>query len=348
MGNFSQDPKDVLQDALRKGYTRVRFQQGKPLLDRELNLLGDLASPQRLVAHYFGNGVPDDSNSFRISGLNVAQNDFDFTIEAGRCLVGGYEVVLGANTTYKTQPHTENVTISLPSETSNVYLRVFSSEITGAEDPSLLNSGDVGFETAVREKVEWEVLVTSAEITTPDHFLLATLDKNTVEDRRRTVLALATIRDKLFTQRTMGSFCFSEVDANGAKRTIKTDFRPRLLLISGGAHALFPTASAADFNCGFIGGSAILDENGSVIDQCVIGPCIRKYMTSNFQWMAESTQAVGYASFHNHLTPPFQDVLLQVLVDEVNDKMIRFRLSQSHSFELIKRFVIRLSVVILG
>jgi len=36
----------------------VRFQQGRPALDRELNLAADLASPQRLAARYLGNGLP--------------------------------------------------------------------------------------------------------------------------------------------------------------------------------------------------------------------------------------------------------------------------------------------------
>ena len=49
MGNYSQDPNTTLQASLTSGYCRVRFQQGKPVLDRELNLLGDLANPQRLI-----------------------------------------------------------------------------------------------------------------------------------------------------------------------------------------------------------------------------------------------------------------------------------------------------------
>jgi hypothetical protein len=58
MHSFSKDPKQVLLDANTKGYSRVRFQQGKPLLDRELNLLGDLAHPARIAEPYIGSGVP--------------------------------------------------------------------------------------------------------------------------------------------------------------------------------------------------------------------------------------------------------------------------------------------------
>jgi len=69
MHSFSIDPSQVLKDATKKGYSRVRFQQGKPLLDRELNLLGDLSNPQRIAEPYIGSGVPagsDGSMSQRI------------------------------------------------------------------------------------------------------------------------------------------------------------------------------------------------------------------------------------------------------------------------------------------
>ncbi len=190
MGNYSQDPQTLLQDALNKGYTRVRFQQGKPVLDRELNLLTDLAGYQRLARHYIGNGIPFDSDGFRISNLDVTENDF--TIEAGHCLVDGYHVHLSENRSYINQPHTENVA-PLPEEECNVYLRVFVSEVMGNEDNNLNNQDDIGFETAIREKVEWEVLVTLDEIATSDHLLLAKINKRagTVKDLRLTDLTLS-------------------------------------------------------------------------------------------------------------------------------------------------------------
>jgi hypothetical protein len=196
--SFSRDPSAVLQDALAKGYSRVRFQQGKPVLDRELNLLGDLASPTRLADQYLGNGVPAGSNGFRVSGLNVATSDF--VIEPGRCLVGGHEVTLAANTTYRTQPNTGNVA-AFPAGSSNVYLRSFTRPMTQAEDPTLGNTGpgDVGQETAVREKADWEVLVSAAAINARDHFLLAVINTaaNTVADRRRLDLTVAGVRDEV-------------------------------------------------------------------------------------------------------------------------------------------------------
>jgi hypothetical protein len=195
MHSFSKDPDKVLQDAIRKGYSRVRFQQGKPLLDRELNLLGDLSSPQRIAGQYIGSGVPAGSDGFAIDDLNVAGSDF--SIKAGNCLVNGEEVDLADKTSYRKQPHREKVG-KFPEQAFNVYLRIFPTEITDTEDADLKNTGDVGFVTAIREKTDWEVLVSAAPINQPDHYLLATIDPtaNKVTDRRRRGLTVAALLDE--------------------------------------------------------------------------------------------------------------------------------------------------------
>ena len=213
MGNYSRDPKATLQASLTSGYCRVRFQQGKPVLDRELNLLGDLANPQRLAQNYLGNGTPSADKSFQITGLNLPAGDF--TVTAGRCLVGGLEATLAANTTYRTQPHPEHVA-AFPAGASNVYLRVFTNEITGAQDATLNNPGDVTFETAVRDRVEFEVLVSAAPINAPDHLLLAVIDTgaNTVLDRRRVDLNLADIREEVTAARGSASHLLDRLDAS--------------------------------------------------------------------------------------------------------------------------------------
>jgi hypothetical protein len=173
VGNYSRNPQTAHADAVQKGYTRVRFQQGKPILDRELNLAADLAAPNRLLSRYLGNGVPEGSDGFNIGTVLVAADDF--TIQGGRCLVNGYEVTLASDTSYKNQPHKERV-IPLPKNVLNyVYLRVFPVEVNEAQDTDLRNAGDIGFETALRERVDWEVLLASSEVTTPDHFPLAYL-----------------------------------------------------------------------------------------------------------------------------------------------------------------------------
>jgi hypothetical protein len=208
MGNFSRSPQAELTSALALDYSRVRFQQGKPALDRELNLAADLASPQRLAAQYVGSGIAGSGNDFRITNLNVGGNDF--AIGAGRCLVNGLEAVLRADTTYATQPNRANVA-PLPAGSSNVYLRVFEREVTSAEDPALANAGDVTFETAVRNKVEWEVVVSVPQITTPDVMLLAviTTAPPAIVDQRRLNVSVGAARDEL-------------MNARGASQTLAT------------------------------------------------------------------------------------------------------------------------------
>ena len=196
MRSFSKEPGKVFDDAAQKGYSRVRFQQGKPLLDRELNLLGDLSSPQRIAEPYIGSGVPTGSDGFGIFKLDFAAGNFG--IAAGRCLVSGNEVVLLNNTTYRTQPRQQPAG-PFPANKLNVYLRVFPTEITDAEDADLKNTGDVGFVTAIRVKTDWEVLVSALAINQPSHYLLATIDRegNRIIDLRRKDLTVAAVRDEI-------------------------------------------------------------------------------------------------------------------------------------------------------
>jgi hypothetical protein len=219
MGNFSKNPQSELSAALDRDYCRVRFQQGKPALDRELNLATDLAAPQRLASRYLGNGIVGSGTDFAIASLNVAINDF--TITAGRCLVNGLEAVLRTNTSYRSQPNTANVA-PFPAGASNVYLRVFEREVTGLEDPLLANPDDVTFETAVRNKVDWEVIVSVPAISAADHFLLAVITTSPagIQDRRRGSLNLAAARDELIDARgsapTLGNRLNAAHGPNGA------------------------------------------------------------------------------------------------------------------------------------
>lgn len=172
VGNYSRNPQAALADAVQKGYTRVRFQQGKPILDRELNLASDLAAPNRVLKHYVGSGVPEGSDGFHLGSPDP--NAHDFTIKAGRCVVGGLEVVLNADTTYKNQPHKENVR-PFPTGVYYVCLRAFTVEVNETQDADLKNAADIGFETALRERVDWEVLVYPNFEPPPDLFILGIL-----------------------------------------------------------------------------------------------------------------------------------------------------------------------------
>jgi hypothetical protein len=219
--SFSRDPNVVLQDALQKGYSRVRFQQGKPVLDRELNLAADLASAERIAQGYIGDGVADTGFGFLIIGLNVGANDF--TIKAGRALVGGREVVLAADTTYKNQPNKSNVA-PLPAGISSVSLRAFTRTVTEAQDATLGNAGasDVGSVTSIREMVDWEVVVTPGNNVPAGNFRLSTIDAgaSTVTDRRRTGLNTAALRDEIADARgpltRLADRLSTSLDTNGA------------------------------------------------------------------------------------------------------------------------------------
>jgi len=219
MGNYSQDPQVALQNALSKAYTRVRFQQGKPVLDRELNLATDLANPQRLAQTYIGNGTPAGDNGFAISALNVAGNEF--AISAGRALVNGQEIALAANTTYKTQPNQSHVA-NLPAGVSNVYLHALPAEVNSAQDADLGNPGDVHAETALREKLGWEVVVSAAAVNAPDFYLLAVINTvgAVVQDLRRLGLSAAAVRDEVAAARgsaaDLGTRLGASLTASGA------------------------------------------------------------------------------------------------------------------------------------
>jgi hypothetical protein len=209
MGNYSTDPTVALAAAQAQGYVRVRFQQGKPMLDRELNLAADLAASQGLFANYLGNGIAAGTNGFAVSALNPATGDF--MIAGGLALVNGLEAV-ASDTTYRTQPQPANVG-PLPAGTSNVYLHVWTQEIGSAQDPSLANPGDVTFETSVRDKILWEVVVSAAAINQPDHLLLAQINAfSVIADKRRPSLNLGAVRDDLT---ALKGRVDNSLDANG-------------------------------------------------------------------------------------------------------------------------------------
>jgi hypothetical protein len=205
MGNYSKNPKAALKEALEKGYDRVRFQQGKPILDRELNLLGDLSSAQRL-APYIGNGVPTGGKKGGLMAAEPSDPKYvDFELLPGRAIVGGLEVVIDDVISYVKQPHQENIKNSWPSAgfkgaPGYVYLRVFLTEVDDTDDTDLQNQDDIGFETTLREKVDWELLLSATQINSPDHLLLADyviISGGIAEnwrDRRVTGLTLETLR----------------------------------------------------------------------------------------------------------------------------------------------------------
>jgi hypothetical protein len=169
-GNFSQAPGDALAAAIARNYISVHVEQGVPVLDRDLNLLGDViaAKMRNIVQRHIGSGIADTADF----AIQANGNPNDFAVVAGTCLVNGVEITLAANTTYMTQvvPLTASPAPPLPPLTTpaaarldTVYLDSWLDEIddspTPAGDPTLGNSTDVGIRTSTRTTVSFCVRV---------------------------------------------------------------------------------------------------------------------------------------------------------------------------------------------
>jgi hypothetical protein len=170
MSDYSRSPLDLLVANQQKGYVGLHIEQGVPLLDRDLNLLHDLitATVRSVITRYIGNGIPAGADGFAIQALPAPGNSLDFRIKAaaagsGTCLVGGIEVTIPADTTYKAQAGVPPLTIPTAAQpdprTDIVYLDVSFIEVDGVTDPDLNNSLDVGVQTSVRLKTTFVVLV---------------------------------------------------------------------------------------------------------------------------------------------------------------------------------------------
>jgi len=169
-GNFSKPPSQMLADALAKQYVSVHIEQGVPLLDRDVNLLGDLLSAllQRIVRRHIGDGVAGapDATDFAIQPNGNPQ---DFAIRRGTYLAGGMVVTLAADSSYASQPAPPGAA-PLPNlsarqagdpdpRTDTVYLDVWTDEIDDTTDLGLGNADDVGSLTSTRAKAQFLVRV---------------------------------------------------------------------------------------------------------------------------------------------------------------------------------------------
>jgi hypothetical protein len=161
MPDFSRPPDRELARNQREGYTGLHFEQGVPILDRDLNLLQDLitASVRSVVTRFIGNGVAADSRAFAVEPVGSGVAD-DVVIRGGEegarsCLVDGIEVSLPEDKRYSAQeppPPAEETLIpaSGSPRTDTVYLDVVVQTVEGT--PELSNRDDVGMQTTVRLK----------------------------------------------------------------------------------------------------------------------------------------------------------------------------------------------------
>jgi hypothetical protein len=222
MSDYSRSPLDLLVANQQKGYVGLHIEQGVPVLDRDLNLLHDLitATVRSVIARYIGNGIPTGADGFAIQALPAGANVLDFRIKAGTagsgiCLVGGIEVTIPADTTYKAQAGVPVLTIPSAAQpdprTDIVYLDVSLVEVDGTTDVDLNNSLDIGMQTSVRLKPAFVVLVSEGVPVpnpAPGHSIypLATLlrprgvdqiQPQMITDLRQSRLNLAEIENRL-------------------------------------------------------------------------------------------------------------------------------------------------------
>lgn len=213
MGNFSTDPLRELERSRAQGYVGVRIEQGVPVLDRDLNLLGDLVTStvREILEAHLGSGVAGRGDAFAVRAL-PAENDLRIC-GGGACLVAGIQVEIGADVDYGAQPGAPALTTPAGADREDaVYLDVWVDEVDATGDAALANGADVGMQTSVRLRPAWRVGVAEGARGAPAparghaHCLLARLERRAGEatigpeaivDLRRTGLNLADVVRRL-------------------------------------------------------------------------------------------------------------------------------------------------------
>lgn len=227
MGDFSVPPTQSLATNLAKGYIGLHLEQGVPLRDEDLNLLGDLvlAAARIVAAGYIGSGVAAGRDGFEVVGEGAAN---DVTVRAGAsgdtgsCLVDGIEVHIAAPLVYSDQQGVTALTTPTAAQpdprTDIAYLDVWLADVDSDEDPDLDNPGDVGLQTSTRVRPEWRVRIAEgADVADPglpmpvpstghSHYPLArltrprnvaTIEASMVTDLRQRNLTVADLENRV-------------------------------------------------------------------------------------------------------------------------------------------------------
>ena len=217
--DYSTPPAEALGQALERGYVGVRIEQGAPVLDRDLTLLGELALAtfRAVAARYIGDGVAAGSDAFAIG---PAEDDNDVEILAGPrppgvFLAGGLEASISEPLRYRDQEGVPELTSPASPQPDpredTVYLDVWLAEEEGAGDGTLLNPDDFGMRTSTRTAPAWRVRVAEGgEPPEPEpghrHHPLAQLQRprgesritaDQIRDLRRTRLNLVDVEERV-------------------------------------------------------------------------------------------------------------------------------------------------------
>jgi Family of unknown function (DUF6519) len=148
-------------DDRRQGYRGVRYQQGRVILDRDLNAAEELTAEElRDVTRDVVGLVGTPDNGFTITPPSKeVKRPFDFTISAGTYYVGGVRVSFERPATYFKQPDwlhpdwvsDEEEKALLEQEWSEfIGLQIQEVEVSAQEDPDLKDVGLGGPDTAGR------------------------------------------------------------------------------------------------------------------------------------------------------------------------------------------------------
>jgi hypothetical protein len=140
----------------RQRYRSVVYQQGKALIESDLNEAQDIASEElrREALDFVGpTGSPDDG--YRITIPNNTTNA-NFAVEAGSMYVGGVRVERAPAYTYETQPEWRNPDAAKPAAfpaRELVWLDLIEQEVSATEDGALLEPALGGPDTAARSRI---------------------------------------------------------------------------------------------------------------------------------------------------------------------------------------------------
>ena len=181
-GNFSADPLRTLLDNLAKNYVGGHIEQRVPLLDRDVNLLLDLAAShfRHAMARYVGDGVAANEDGFELQG--GTENDFTILVGSGaqgRFLVQGLEVTIDASILYSAQTFPDGQpapALSPPDKGQGgtrrdiVYIDAWLEDLES--DPSassidFTNMDDVNVRTMTRQRPAWVVRVREGAVQLP-------------------------------------------------------------------------------------------------------------------------------------------------------------------------------------
>lgn len=158
-GDFSRDTFDP-----RRGYQSVLHQQGRMVLDADLNeqAASHLHLMRQMACDLIGpHGGPGAEAGFEIT---IAENG-TILIGPGRYYVGGVHVEVPQLIEYNSQPFfrpAADDALSSADRAANgstvlMYLEVFERAVSAAEDPSLADPALGGSDTALRRQTVWHV-----------------------------------------------------------------------------------------------------------------------------------------------------------------------------------------------